>query len=186
MASQLGQRFGISACFSELQDMLRATAPDVVHITTPPQSHFSLAAQSLEAGCHVYVEKPFTVYSSEAEELVAVAKRRDLKLTVGHDEQFSHAARRMRSLVNSGYLGNDPVHMESTWCYELGDSSYVKALLGRNEHWVHALPGGLLQNLISHGVAKIAEFLSDTPNVIAVGFANSSVRFSGVGPNRRA
>ena len=76
MALQLGERFGISACFSDLHEMLRATAPDVVHITTPPQSHFSVARQCLESGCHVYVEKPFTLYASEAEELIAYVGER--------------------------------------------------------------------------------------------------------------
>src|SRR6266516_3620375 len=129
MAKQLGERFGISKCFFDLQEMLQANQPDIVHITTPPQSHYLLAKQCLESGCHVYVEKPFTLYTSEAEQLIALAERRGLKLTVGHDGQFSHAARRMRGLIRSGYLGGRPVHIESTWCYELGDSSYARALL---------------------------------------------------------
>ena len=45
MASQLGERFGITACFSDAAEMLRVVKPDVVHITTPPQGHFSLAKQ---------------------------------------------------------------------------------------------------------------------------------------------
>src|SRR5262245_8090429 len=143
MAKQLSERFGISECFAELGEMLRAASPDVVHITTPPQSHFNLARQCLESGCHVYVEKPFTLCCSEAEEHVASGDRKVLKLTVGHDEQFSHAALRMRSLVQSGYLGGPPVHIASTWCYELGESTYVRALLGSREHWVRDLPGGL-------------------------------------------
>jgi predicted dehydrogenase len=66
--------------------------------------------------------------------------------------------------------------MESTWCYELGDSSYVRALLSNETHWVRGLPGGLLQNLISHGLAKVVEYLStDTPKVIAVGFGSSAL-----------
>jgi predicted dehydrogenase len=157
-----------------LREMLQATAPDVVHITAPPQSHFSLAKQCLDSGCHVYVEKPFTLYTSEAEELIALAERRGLKLTVGHDGQFSHAARRMRGLIRSGYLGGRPVHIESTWGYDLRDSSYARALLANETHWGRGLPGGLLQNLISHGLAKIVEFLStDIPEVIAVAFASS-------------
>ena len=60
MARQLGERFGIAACFSDVSEMLRAASPDVVHITTPPQSHFSLARQCVESGSHVYLEKPFT------------------------------------------------------------------------------------------------------------------------------
>ena len=55
MARQLGERFGIRKCFSDLREMLQSTSPDVVHITTPPQSHYSLAKECLEAGSHVYV-----------------------------------------------------------------------------------------------------------------------------------
>src|SRR5207253_2114568 len=61
MAQQLAERFAISACFSDLNELLNAVRPDVVHITTPPQSHYSLAKQCLESGSHVYLEKPFTV-----------------------------------------------------------------------------------------------------------------------------
>jgi predicted dehydrogenase len=57
----------------------------------------------------------------------------------------------------------------------------VRALLANKAHWVNGLPGGLLQNLISHGLAKIVEYLStDTPEVIAVGFASSVLRRSNV------
>src|ERR1700730_11669336 len=61
MAKQLHSRFRVKRYFSELTNLLRETQPDIVHITTPPQSHFGLASQCLEQGCHVYVEKPFTL-----------------------------------------------------------------------------------------------------------------------------
>src|SRR5437868_14568883 len=73
MAKQLGQRFGALECFSDLEEMLRATTPDVVHITTPTQSHFSIAKQCLESGSHVYLQKPFTVTRAEAEALIQLA-----------------------------------------------------------------------------------------------------------------
>ena len=50
MAKQLGERFGVSGCFSDLAKMLELTSPDVVHITTPPQGHYSLAEQCLGSG----------------------------------------------------------------------------------------------------------------------------------------
>ena len=78
----------------------------------------------------------------------------------------------MRTLVQSGYLGGAPVHMESYYCYELG-YGYARALLGDKQHWVRRLPGRLLHNIISHGIARIAEFLtSDSPQVIAYGFVS--------------
>lgn len=161
MAKQLGERFGISASFSELSEMLEAARLDVVHITTPPQSHYSLAKQCLESGSHVYLEKPFTITAGEAESLIRVAERRDLKITAGHNLQFTPETLEMRRLLAEGFLGGKPVHLESHFSYDLGDTSYVSALLGNRQHWVRQLPGQLLHNIISHGTAKLAEFLND-------------------------
>jgi predicted dehydrogenase len=177
MARQLFERFPVARCYSEVGELLREARPDVVHITTPPASHFELAVRCLEAGCHVYLEKPFTLFAHEAQSLIALATDRGLKLTAGHDDQFRHAARRMRALVQSGYLGGSPVHMESYYCYPLGKSAYAGALLGDKRHWVRRLPGGLLHNVISHGIARIAEFLAgDSPRVIAHGFISPLLR----------
>jgi predicted dehydrogenase len=179
MARQLYERFPVKRYFDDVNELLHEAAPDVVHITTPPESHFDLAKLCLERGAHVYLEKPFTLYAEEAETLISVANARGLKITAGHDDQFSHAARRMRALVESGYVGGRPLHMESYYCYELGDS-YAKALFGDKRHWVRRLPGKLLQNVISHGIARIAEFLtSDSPEVVSYGFVSPFLRSIG-------
>jgi predicted dehydrogenase len=126
----VGERFGISACFSELSEMLEAARLDVVHITTPPQSHYSLAKQCLESGSHVYLEKPFTITAVEAESLIRVAERRNLKITAGHNLQFTPETLEMRQLLAEGLLGGKPVHLESHFSYDLGDTTYVSARLG--------------------------------------------------------
>jgi len=180
MARQLADRFHVKRYFADLADLLSSVRPDVVHITTPPESHFKIAAMCLEHGCHIYVEKPFTLNYPDAQQLIALAEEKQLKVTAGHDAQFGHAARRMRSLVQSGYLGGAPVHMESYYCYELGDSGYVRALLSNKQHWVRRLPGKLLHNIISHGIAKVAEFLTtDSPQVIAHGFVSPFLKRMG-------
>lgn len=180
MAAQFCERFSVPAQYSDVGAMLREATPDVVHITTPPGSHFSLAEQCLLAGCHVYVEKPFTLYYHEAEKLIGLATGRSLKITAGHDDQFSHVARRMREVVRGGYLGDAAVHMESYYCYELSNSGYSGALLGDKNHWVRKLPGKLLHNIISHGIARISEHLvSEEPKVIAHGFISPMLRSRG-------
>src|SRR5467141_3726222 len=118
MARQLYERFPIRRCFSDLTELLREARPDVVHVTTPPESHFDIARVCLQRGCHVYVEKPITLHAAEAQILVDLADATGLRLTAGHDDQFSHVARRMRALVQSGYLGGAPVHMESHYGYD--------------------------------------------------------------------
>jgi predicted dehydrogenase len=177
MAKQLGERFDIAPCFSDLQELLESAAPDVVHITTPPQSHFSLAKQCLESGRHVYLEKPFTVTADEAESLTQLADRRDLKMTAGHNLQFTLEMLEMRRLVKEGFLGGKPAHVESHFSYDLGDTSYVGPLLGSRAHWVRQLPGQLLHNLVSHGIAKLAEFLDDdVPEIVATAYQSPRLR----------
>jgi len=161
MARQLGERRGVSACFSDLKEMLHVVRPDVVHITTPPQGHYSLAAECLNAGSHVYVEKPFTITAGEAEALVQLAEDHGLRATVGHNYQFTLEMLEMRRLVKGGFLGGKPVHLESYWSYDLGDLRYASAFLSNRTHWVRQLPGQLFQNIISHGIAKLTEFLDD-------------------------
>jgi len=179
MARQLYDRFPVGGRYTDLNTLLSEAKPDVVHITTPPASHFDLAKRCLESGCHVYVEKPFTLYAEETRKLISLADEKNLKITAGHDDQFTHVARRMRKLVQSGFLG-DPVHMESYYCYDLGQTAYARALLGDKQHWVRRLPGKLLHNIISHGIARIAEFLtSDSPLVIAHGFVSPSLKHLG-------
>lgn len=180
MAEQLCQRFPVKRAFRDLAELLREARPDVVHITTPPANHFDAARLCLTAGCHVYVEKPFTVSEEEAREVIAIADGRNLKVTVGHDNQFRHAAREMRKLVRAGYLGGGPVHMESYFCYELGPGDYAGVLLADKSHWVRRLPGQLLHNTISHGIARIAEFIEcDDPQVYSLGFVSPFLKSLG-------
>jgi len=180
MAQQLYERLPIRAYYRDVTELLKQAEPDLVHITTPPQSHYDIARTCLEWGCHVYVEKPFTVHASEAEALIGLAERKGLKITAGHDDQFRPAARRMRKLVQAGFLGEGPVHMESYYGYEISRSGYAGALLGDKQHWVRKLPGKLLHNIISHGIARIAEFLTaDSPEVMAYGFTSPQLRSMG-------
>lgn len=180
MARQLYERFPVQAYFSNLTELLTQAKPDVVHVTTPPESHFDIAKFCLERGCHVYVEKPFTLNEDDARKLIAIANQNGRKITAGHDDQFRHAARRMRALIQGGFLGPGPVHMESYYCYQLGRSEYAGAFLGDKRHWIRRLPGKLLHNVISHGIARIAEFLTtESPHVIAHGFISPQLKSMG-------
>ncbi len=173
LARQLAERFNVSQHFDRVEDLLQIARPDVVHIITPPQSHFPLGKLCLEAGCHIMVEKPFTIDFREAEVLLNLAVAKNRKLTVGHHHQFSDVAIRMRELVRDGFLGSEPVHMESIFGYDFTDQRYAMALLGDKSHWVRRLPGKLLHNILSHPVSKIAEFIKDDrPKVVAHGFTS--------------
>lgn len=173
MARQLADRFRIPQVFTDAAEMLRAGGVDAVHITTPAQSHFPLARLCLEAGCHVYVEKPFTLNAAEADELLHLADVAGRRITVGHNLQFSPEALRLRKLVQDGFLGGPPLHVECIQCYSHEEPTYGKAVLADPTHWVRRLPGSLLHNLVGHGIAKIAEFLhDDSPQLMSISFSS--------------
>jgi predicted dehydrogenase len=177
MATQLAERFGIRGCHSDLGEMLREAKPNVVHITTPPQGHYALARECLEAGTHVYLEKPFTVKAGEAEALVGLAEGVQRIVVAGHNYQFTPEMCRMRQLVGEGFLGGRAVHLECHWPYDLGDRSYVAPLLANRNHWVRQLPGQLFHNLLSHGIARLAEFLdNELDEVVASAHQSAQLR----------
>jgi predicted dehydrogenase len=180
MAKQLCKRFKVKKYFNDESELLQAGKAEVVHITTSPQSHFELGKLCLEAGVHVYIEKPFTINLQEAKELIDLANRKGLNITVGHDQQFTRPALKMRKLVKNGYLGDSPVAMESIYGYDFGDPIYARSLLNDKEHWVRKLPGKLMQNIISHGISKIVEFLKDdNPKIMAHGFTSPFLKSIG-------
>ncbi len=177
MARQLAERCGAEAFYDDLSLMLEKEKPDVAHITTPPQSHYELGRICLNAGCHVFIEKPFTVKAEEAKELIKLAQSKNLKITLGTDEQFSHIAIRMRQLVSEGWLGEPPYHIDCYYCYDLGDERYARAFLKNRSHWLWQLPGQLIQNIIPHAVMKICEFLDpENVEVKALGFTSKFLK----------
>jgi predicted dehydrogenase len=164
MAEQLAERHRIPRQYASLEAMYAEITPDVAHITTPPQTHLQLGRYACEHGSHIYVEKPFTVNYNEAFELVKAAEACGRKVTVGHIYHFDPPIMKMRQLVAQGVLG-EPVHVEALMGYSL-EGSFGKAFVNNRNHWIYSLPGQLFQNIISHLVYKVLEFLPDeTPTV---------------------
>jgi predicted dehydrogenase len=180
MAEQLAERHRIQFVSSDLADVLAQARPDVVHVTTPPVSHFQLALQCLDAGCHVYVEKPFTITSLEASKLIRRAREHRVYITAGHNLQHTWESIDARRLVCAGFLGGPPIHIESYYTYSLGNPEYAKALLNNDQHWVRQLPGKLLHNIVSHGIARLAEYLTVDDLTVAA-FGHTSPLMQNIG-----
>jgi predicted dehydrogenase len=174
MAEQLAVRYGVRQHYSDMDALLDAERPDVVHIATPPESHLPLAVRAMDAGCHVFVEKPLTLCYADSRTLVAYATRCDRKLTIGYGYYFDPIARALRDAISRGALG-EPVHIESFLGYSLA-GQFGSAVLADGEHWVHRLPGKLIHNVIDHLLNKIAGFLSDQATVHARAWQHAASR----------
>ena len=89
----------------DFEELLAADDVDAVVIATPVPTHYPLARASLEAGLHVFVEKPPAMRVAEMEELIALAEARGLVLMPGHLLLYHPAVQKMKEFVDDGDLG---------------------------------------------------------------------------------
>ena len=89
----------------DVAEVITSPGIDAVAIVTPVWTHFELAKAALENGKHVFVEKPFTSTVAQAEELVELAARKNLRIMVDHTFLFTGAVRKIRDLIDNGTLG---------------------------------------------------------------------------------
>lgn len=87
-------------------ELIGSSDVDAVAVITPVWTHYELAKAALQAGKHVFVEKPFTSTSVQAQELIEIAARKNLTIMVDHTFLFTGAVRKIRQLVQDGTLGN--------------------------------------------------------------------------------
>jgi predicted dehydrogenase len=85
--------------------LLSSTEIDAIAVVTPVWTHYELAKAALENGKHVFVEKPFTSNSAQAEELIDLAEKKNLKIMVDHTFLFTGAVRKIRQLLDENALG---------------------------------------------------------------------------------
>ena len=78
---------------------------DAIAVITPVWTHFELAKATLESGKHLFVEKPFTSTTAQAEELINLAEQKNLKIMVDHTFLFTSAVKKISQLVEDGTLG---------------------------------------------------------------------------------
>jgi predicted dehydrogenase/nucleoside-diphosphate-sugar epimerase len=94
--------------------LVAETRPDVVHIVTPPQTHAAISRALIDAGVHVYVEKPFAMSKAEAEDILARAADRGVRICAGHQNLFERPAILAREHITSA---GRVVHIESFFSF---------------------------------------------------------------------
>jgi predicted dehydrogenase len=130
-------------------------SPDIdgVLIATPLVTHYPLALQALQAGKHVFVEKPFTGSSEQALELIQLAKRKDLTVMVGHTFRYSPPVVKIREILEKG---------------ELGQVFYISST--RVNLGLHQKDVSVIWDLAPHDLSMLLYWLGETPReVLATG-----------------
>ena len=105
------RRFAAEECggsvdvYPSARELIRHARPDVVHVLTPPATHFKAVLDCLEAGCHVLVEKPMATTPAESRALMEAAERTGKLLSIDHNNRFEPVIRRARKIFDSGTIG---------------------------------------------------------------------------------
>jgi len=145
---------------SNADEVMSSPEIDAVAVVTPVSTHYDLAKKALENGKHVFVEKPFTATSAQAEELIELADRKNLQIMVDHTFLFNGAVRKIKELVDEGVLG--PLYYYDSTRVNLGlfqhdvnviwdlaphDLSIIDYLIGLEPELVVATGGAHLNGL---------------------------------------
>jgi predicted dehydrogenase len=93
------------AVTSDRSELTKSSDIEAIAVVTPVWTHYELAKEALENGKHVFVEKPFTSNTAQAEELIELAAKKNLKIMVDHTFLFTGAVRKIKELLNENALG---------------------------------------------------------------------------------
>lgn len=91
---------------ADASELIQSTKIDAIAVISPAWTHYELAKAALLNGKHVFVEKPFTSTAAQGEELIEIARRRNLRIMVDHTFLFTGAVKKIDELVQEGILGN--------------------------------------------------------------------------------
>src|SRR5439155_2204232 len=98
--ARVAQAYPDVATTTDASELMTSPKIDAVAIVTPVHTHFPLAKSALQHGKHVFIEKPFTATTAQAEELIELAARRNLTIMVDHTFLFTGAVRKIRQLMD--------------------------------------------------------------------------------------
>lgn len=109
------ERYGVKDGYKDYKKLLEKKDLHAVNICTPNQMHYRITKDALEAGKNVLVEKPITLNSKEGKELVALAEKKGLTLSVGHIFRFNNALAEIRRLIKEENYFGKLYLMECNW-----------------------------------------------------------------------
>jgi predicted dehydrogenase len=163
IAEMTAERFGLPAWYTDYERMLDEVRPDLVHITTPPGSHYALARSCLERGFNVLCEKPITVEYQEFAELKRIAAASRRLLVENQNFRCHSSVRRILELAAAGELG-DVVDVQVNVFLDIAapGSRFVDRNLA---HPCLAMRGGAIADFLTH-LAYLAHLFTGTPLAI--------------------
>ncbi|MGJ4949751.1 Gfo/Idh/MocA family protein [Bradyrhizobium sp. HKCCYLS20291] len=164
-AEAAAERYDVGSWFTDHQAMLQTVRPDVVHVTTPPTSHFRLAMDALQAGAHVIVEKPATATFEELEALTRRAGELGRHVIEDYNYIFNRAPQQILQRIASGEFGA-VTHVDVLICLDiLGPDGFADP---NAPHPALNLAGGAIADFLPHLASLAHAFVGPHRNAQTV------------------
>ncbi|MEA2472635.1 MAG: hypothetical protein QOE06_550 [Thermoleophilaceae bacterium] len=157
--ARFARRYPSVGATRSYEEVLRDPEIEGVVIATPVYSHYDLAARALQAGKHVFVEKPLAPTSGEAESLIDLADESSLALMCGHTFIYSPPVREVKRLIDSGDLGD--IYFISSSRVNLG---------------LHQRDVSVIWDLGPHDFSILMYWLGERPDTVSATGRDSVVR----------
>ena len=147
-ARAFGESLGVDRTTGDYRTLLSDPAIQAVHILTPNALHYPMCKASLEAGKHVLCEKPFTLSSAEARELVGLAAKTGLANCIQHNLRYYPVVQQIRRMIEAGELGEilivqgtysqDWLLYDTDWNWRIDSKSNgpLRAMGDIGSHWM--------------------------------------------------
>ena len=140
----------------DFSDILKGDQVQAVFVVTPVSEHYALAKDALLRGKDVFIEKPITASSSQAEDLIRIAEERELIIMVGHTFEYTPPVVKVKEIISKGDLGE--IYFIATSRVNLG---------------IHQKDISVIWDLASHDLSMILYWLEEEPaKVSALGKAS--------------
>jgi predicted dehydrogenase/nucleoside-diphosphate-sugar epimerase len=170
-ARRTGEPYGVQNVYTSLEELMESTSLDVLHILTPPNYHYVQAVAAIDHGLHVLIEKPCALSAHDARDLYRRAEAKGVLICPDFIQLFHPTFLHAASIIDSGQLGS-VVHIDSHLSLDL-DIPELREAIGL--HWSYKLPGGVLQNYLTHPLYLALYWLGQPRNITVSAQARDSL-----------
>lgn len=183
--TQMRKDYPDVSCVNQFDELLNDLSLTAIVIATPAVTHFALAAQALEAGKHVFVEKPLAVTYDEGRQLVVKARAARKILFVGHILHYHQGVVKLKEMISDGKIGRlqyiysrrlslGKIRREENilWSFAPHDISLILSIVGENPSYVDAVGSNFLHASIADVTMTNLKFPSGIGAHIFVSWLN--------------
>lgn len=157
-ADDIAQSYGIKS-FSSLEEMLQEV--DAVNIATPTSTHYDIAVKAVKKGIHILIEKPITSEIEEAEEILSMARDKNLTVQVGHIERFNPAIQALPGILEDENIIALDVQRMGPYDPRISDTDVIQDLMIHDIDVVNSLISGDIVDVQGFGRVVKSDDLID-------------------------